>query len=168
MNLSNYRQNKDEFFREHPQSPLTHEQRETFFGLNYFPENSDLRLLVDVERIEGKDTIQVQTSTGDIQVYQRYGTFDFEVEGQSVNLAIYMNQHGYFLPFVDSLANSETYGAGRYLEPEEQPDGRFTIDFNLAYNPYCAYNERWSCPLTPAENRIKVPIRAGEMIFEEH
>ncbi|NIW46752.1 MAG: DUF1684 domain-containing protein, partial [Gammaproteobacteria bacterium] len=102
------------------------------------------------------------------QVYQRFGTFDFEVEGEKATLTIYMNQHGFFLPFVDSLANEETYGAGRYLEPEPQPGGRFLIDFNLAYNPYCAYNERWSCPLTPWENRLKVPIRAGEKKYEDH
>ncbi|MFN2197412.1 MAG: DUF1684 domain-containing protein, partial [Anaerolineales bacterium] len=65
---------------------------------------------------------------------------------------------------VDALAGQETYGAGRYLEPEELEDGRFLIDFNLAYNPYCAYNENWSCPLTPFENRLKVPVRAGEKI----
>ena len=67
-----------------------------------------------------------------------------------------------------SLAYRETYGAVRYLEPVELPDGRFEVNFNLAYNPYCAYNENWSCPITPAENQLKAPIRAGEMVFEEH
>ncbi len=71
------------------------------------------------------------------------------------------------MPFVDSLANKETYGAGRYLEPEPTGQGKFRVDFNVAYNPYCAYNDRWSCPLTPFENRLKVPIRAGEGIFHE-
>jgi uncharacterized protein (DUF1684 family) len=75
------------------------------------------------------------------------------------------NELGFFLPFVD-LSGVETYGAGRYLEPVERPDGRFEVDFNLAYNPYCAYNENWSCPITPAENRLRVPIRAGEMVFD--
>jgi uncharacterized protein (DUF1684 family) len=110
----------------------------------------------------------MQTSTGDVRDYERFGTFRFEVEGQPARLTIYRNELGYFLPFVDALAGSETYGAGRYLEPEELPDGRFLVDFNLAYSPYCAYNENWSCPITPAENRLKVPIRAGEMVFEEH
>ena len=83
-----------------------------------------------------------------------------------VTLTLYHNENGYFLPFADSQAGIETYGAGRYLEPKRLPDGRFASDFNLAYNPYCAYNDRWSCPITPAENRIKVPIRAGEKVFE--
>lgn len=65
---------------------------------------------------------------------------------------------------MDSLAGTETYPAGRYLEPEELPDGKLLVDFNLAYNPYCAYNEQWSCPLTPFENRLKVSIRAGERL----
>lgn len=165
--LQELRKTKDEFFRDHPQSPLTHEQRETFTGLDYFPENPDLRLVVAIDEIENNETIQVQTSTGDIQVYQRYGTFDFDVESQPATLTIYMNQYGFFLPFVDSLANDETYGAGRYLEPEPQPDGRFLIDFNLAYNPYCAYSEQYSCPLPPLENWLKAPVRAGEKSYKQ-
>jgi len=66
------------------------------------------------------------------------------------------------------LHNEETYGAGRYLEPETLPNGKFLVDFNLAYNPYCAYNELFSCPLTPWENRLQVPIRAGEKIFKQY
>jgi hypothetical protein len=112
--------------------------------------------------------VQMQTSTGDTQAYERFGRFAFSVEGQEAALTLYASGDGFFLPFVDSLAGRETYGAGRYLEPEELPDGRFEVDFNLAYNPYCAYNEHWSCPITPAENRLKVPIRAGERVFEEH
>ncbi len=70
-----------------------------------------------------------------------------------------------FLPFVDSQAGKGTYGAGRYLDPEQLPNGKFLIDFNLAYNPYCAYNENWNCPIPPTENKLDVPIRAGEKIF---
>ena len=109
--------------------------------------------------------MQVQTSTGKFQVYQRWGRFRFQVDGQPAELTILFSDSGYFLPFVDSLAGKETYPAGRYLEPEPLGGGRFRIDFNLAYNPYCAYNDQWSCPLTPFENRIKVPIRAGEKLF---
>ena len=109
----------------------------------------------------------MQTTTGDVQVYVRYGRFQFQVEGQVAELTIYRGEHGYFLPFVDALAGTETYPAGRYLEPEELPGNRFFVDFNLAYNPYCAYNEMWSCPITPAENRLKVPVRAGEKVFQE-
>jgi hypothetical protein len=165
--LQDFRHRKDEFFANDGQSPLTSEQKRNFKGLNYFPENPDLRFEVKVEEYPEKEKMSIQTSTGDAQNYVRAGRFNFEVDGQQVDLTLYSNQHGFFLPFVDALAGKETYPAGRYLEPQTLPDGRLLIDFNMAYNPYCAYNENWSCPLTPAENRLKVPIRAGEKQFHE-
>lgn len=163
--LYQFRAEKDEFFGSHPQSPLTARQKQEFHGLNYFPENEALRFEVKVEEFPIKDQLTMQTTTGDSQHYERFGKFYFEAEGQTANLVIYRGEHGFFLPFVDSLAGEETYPAGRYLEPQLLPNGFFEIDFNLAYNPYCAYNEMWSCPITPAENRIAVPIRAGEKNF---
>ena len=165
--LTEYRKEKDEFFRRHPHSPLTPEQRSGFMGLQYFPENEALRLEVKVEPLKDQEPMQMQTSTGGVQTYIRHGKFRFEVDGEEAELTIYRNENGYFLPIVDSLAGKETYPAGRYLEPEALPGNRFLVDFNLAYNPYCAYNEMWSCPLTPPENRLKVPIRAGEKLFPE-
>lgn len=163
--LAELRAVKDRFFQSHPQSPLTSEQKLSFTGLDYFPENTDLRLEVDVEEFPVQEEIHMQTSTGEVQTYRRYGIFRFEVEGQPAELTIYADQDEFFMPFVDALAGMETYPAGRYLEPEQLENGKFLIDFNLAYNPYCAYNERWSCPLTPFENRLKVPVRAGEKNF---
>ena len=159
------RAEKDEFFKDHFQSPLTHEQKRDFNGLNYFPENEVLRLEVQAEPLNDPNPIMMQTSTGGVQEYMRYGKFKFQVDGQEAELTIYQSEQGFFLPFADSLAGVETYPAGRYLEPEELPGYHFLVDFNIAYNPYCAYNEMWSCPLTPAENRLKVPIRAGEKLF---
>jgi uncharacterized protein (DUF1684 family) len=163
--LDAFRAEKDEFFGGHPQSPLTPEQKKDFKGLQYFPENDALRLEVQVVEFENKEKFEMQTSTGDVQVYEKFGKFHFEVDGDEVELTIYQSQHGFFLPFVDSLAGKETYPAGRYLEPEPLAGGRFLVDFNIAYNPYCAYNEMWSCPITPAENRLKAEIRAGERLF---
>ena len=163
--LDEFRAEKDYFFAHHQQSPLTPEQKAKFKGLKYFPEVDELRFELPVEILAGRQEIQIPTSTGDFQSYYRYGKIRFQVEGQQVELTVYTSENGYFLPFVDSLANKETYPAGRYLELEELPDGRLRVDFNLAYNPYCAYNDMWSCPLTPVENRLKVPIRAGEKIF---
>ena len=164
--LDEFHSAKDDFFGHDPHSPLTPEQREAFKGLSYFPENPGLRLEVEVEKFHDQEEVQLLTSTGDIQTYTRYGRFSFKVDSQDAELTIFHNENGYFLLFVDSLAGAETYGAGRYLEPEELPNGKFLIDFNLAYNPYCAYNEMWSCPLPPPENRINVPIRAGEKNFK--
>jgi uncharacterized protein (DUF1684 family) len=122
---------------------------------------------VTVEPFPAREAIEIQTSTGDGRIYVRFGRFKFSVDGQEAELTIYETEQGYFLPFVDSLAGTETYPAGRYLDPEPLTGNRFLVDFNLAYNPYCAYNEAWSCPLTPFENRLKVPIRAGEKLFHE-
>ena len=165
--LDIFRAEKDQFFKSHSQSPLTREQRQSFHGLNYFPENDALRFETMVEEFPAKEGFDMQTSTGGVQHYERFGRFSFLVGEERTELTIYRSEHGFFLPFVDSLAGSETYPAGRYLEPELLPGGRFFIDFNLAYNPYCAYNEMWSCPITPAENRLKLPIRAGEKLFHK-
>jgi uncharacterized protein (DUF1684 family) len=164
--LDDFRAEKDHFFKHDPQSPLTREQKKAFTGLNYIPEAPELRLKVAVELSTTNETIQMQTSTGAVQPYQKYGRFKFTVDGQEAELTIYSGDYGYFLPFADAQAGSETYGAGRYLEPEPAEEGKFLVDFNLAYNPYCAYNPNWSCPIPPKENRLAVAVRAGEKVFE--
>ncbi|HMP39277.1 MAG TPA: DUF1684 domain-containing protein [Roseiflexaceae bacterium] len=163
--LTAFRESKDDFFKHHPQSPLTPEQQAVFHNLHYFPENEALRLIVTIEPFAEQQTVVMQTSTGDRAYYIRYGRFSFSVDGEPAELTIYADEQNFFLPFSDSLAGDETYGAGRYLEPEQIDEHRFLVDFNLAYNPYCAYNDDWSCPITPAENRLRIPIRAGEKVF---
>lgn len=165
--LQEFRASKDDFFASHPQSPLTFEQKRNFRGLDYFDENPGLDLEVKVEKFPEQAQVVIQTSTGQTQIYTRYGKFKFNVDGQDAELTLYAGEHGFFLPFVDALAGKETYPAGRYLEPDPLSGDRFLVDFNMSYNPYCAYNEMWSCPLTPPENRLKVPIRAGEKMFNQ-
>lgn len=165
--LAEFRKMKDEFYKTDSQSPLTPTQKSGFVGLKYFHENKELRLELKVEKFPEQELLQMQTSTGDVQSYTRYGSLKFKVDGQATELTLYSSHHGYFLPFVDSQAGEITYGAGRYLDPEQLPNGKFLIDFNLAYNPYCAYNESYSCPIPPAENRLSVPIKAGEKNFKE-
>jgi uncharacterized protein (DUF1684 family) len=157
------RAEKDQFFKQSEQSPLTPDQQDRFTGLRYYPHNPALDLIVALERVEADRLIDIETTTGEVRSYQRYARFRFEAGVESAELTIYEAPYGYFLPFRDVHANGDTYGAGRYLEPEELPDGRFHVDFNQAYNPYCAYNEGWSCPITPPENRLNVAIEAGEM-----
>ena len=157
------RAEKDQFFKQSEQSPLTPDQQDRFTGLRYYPPSPLLELGVPVERVDDGQPATIETTTGDIRQYDRYGRFTFMVNGEEVALTIYEAPYGYFLPFTDANRSGETYGAGRYLEPEELADGRFHVDFNRAYNPYCAYNEGWSCPITPFENRLSVAIEAGEM-----
>jgi uncharacterized protein len=164
--LQEFRKMKDEYFTHDGESPLTPEQKKAFKGLKYFPPNPGLNIEVNVHEFPDMQQVEMQTTTGDIQFYQRYGKFSFSVDGHPAELTIYQSDSGWFLPFVDNLAGKETYPAGRYLEPEPLGGERFRVDFNLAYNPYCAYNDIWSCPLTPFENRINVPIRAGEKLFK--
>lgn len=163
--LTTFRQQKDAFFKQHPQSPLTPDQREKFEGLSYFEPNPALDLTLEIEEFTEKETVQMQTSTGTVQTYLRFGKFEFEVEGEVVELILYYSQNNghFFLPFMDATNGEVTYSAGRYLDPHPLEPGRFHIDFNLAYAPYCAYNDRWTCPIPPQENRLKVRIAAGEI-----
>jgi len=158
------RRQKNQFYKTNPQSPLTPEQQDVFDGLAYYDYNPALQLTVKIEPFADGKFVPIQTTTGDVRQYKRYGRFSFTVDGQETELTLYEADYGFFLPFVDAGANTETYPAGRYLEPEYLGDNRFEIDFNQCYNPYCAYNEGWSCPITPAENRIKVAVRAGEKL----
>jgi hypothetical protein len=173
--LENFRREIDHFMGDHPQSPLEHDARHDFKGLNYYDPNPDLIIEVEVERFEADEPIVVmQTSTGDTQQYRRWGQFTFEVDGQEATLVIFSDAmgHDFFMPFKDATNGSETYGAGRYLDNqrpgmERLGPNRFEIDFNYAYNPYCAYSEYYSCPLPPRDNWLKVPIRAGEKKYEK-
>lgn len=167
--LTDFRAEKDAFFHEDLRSPLTDEQRATFTGLAYFPEDRGLRIVAELETdVDHDEPVVMPTTTGGEQVYRRAGRVRFEVDGAPAVLTLYESdlQHELFMPFRDATSGKETYGAGRYLEVEPPgPDGRVVVDFNLAYNPYCAYNAEWSCPIPPGENRLSVPIRAGEKAF---
>jgi len=167
--LADFRAAKDTFFRSHAQSPLTPEQKRDFAGLNYFPENPSFVFALEPETFEEAELVELQTSTGDSARYLRWARVSFEADGSRQALTLYRNDYAgeLFLPFTDAGRGVETYGAGRYLDVEETGDGRVLLDFNYAYNPYCAYNDSWSCPLPPSENRLTAYIRAGEKLFHE-
>lgn len=163
--LFEFREGKDHFFGTAHESPLPHEARHDFEGLDYYGPNPDLVFTLDVE--PGDDSeVKVGTSDGSERTYKRAGTVRFEVNGEPAQLTLYSTGHpGYFLPFRDSTSGKATYGAGRYLDLEPNDDGTVTVDFNYAYNPTCAYDEAYSCPLPPTENWLRVPIEAGEKNF---
>lgn len=172
--LEDFRADKDAFFRDHPRSPLTDEQRASFDGLAYFPEDPALVVRAPLETggVDTEEPIDMQTTTGGVQTYRRAGVVRFEVDDEPARVTLYASadMHELFLPFRDATSGRETYGAGRYLEVEPPgPEGTVEVDFNLAYNPYCAYNPEWACPIPPGENWLAVPIRAGERSFpDEH
>ena len=164
--LTAFRAAKDAFLREDPHSPLDHHQRHAFTGLAYYPFNPALRLELHLDRDVPSDIVEVDTSTGERQEYGRAGKVRFAVDGAPAELTIFRGPDGdLFLPVRDATSGGETYGAGRYLEPAMLDDGRVLVDFNYLYNPYCAYNEAWSCPLPPRENWLQVPLQAGEKTF---
>lgn len=168
--LDEFRAGKDAFFRDDPDSPLTPEQQDSFDGLSYFPENAALLLHgpLETDGVDRDERIVMQTTTGGEQEYRRAGILRFEVNGEPAQVTLYGSEdsHDLFLPFRDATSGKETYGAGRYVEVEPPgPGGRIAVDLNFAYNPFCAYNPEWSCPIPPDENWLSVPIRAGEKSF---
>lgn len=159
-------------------SPLTLEQRRSFSGLNYFP--ADLKYYVEAELIkdDAPETIIMETSTDRAPAYVKYGVVNFIIDSVELTLSVYQNkkmldlskdENHLFVPFRDATSGKESYGGGRYIDCEIPAEGNVIIlDFNKTYNPYCAYNPKYSCVIPPAENQLSVPIAAGEKKFEEH
>ena len=167
--LQEFRRQKDEFFRTDPGAPILPGQRPSFRGLTYYPEEEALVFEVTPEPYEETALVVLQTSDASTRTYERWARLPFQVAGQEVALTVYRDpESGHlFLPFQDETSGRESYGAGRYLELPVLEDGLILLDFNYAYHPYCAYNPNYSCPIPPVENRLPVPIRAGERNPEE-
>ena len=159
---------KDAYMREDESSPLPLEDRTVFSGLRYYPYDPTLALTVPLDREVSSEPVQMGTSTGDSREYLRVGKIRFEVHATVTEVTIYGTANSLFLPIRDATSGNETYGAGRYVEPDMAGDDTVFVDFNLLYNPYCAYNEHFSCPLPPVENWLKVPIEAGEKMYRLH
>jgi uncharacterized protein (DUF1684 family) len=165
-----WRASRDALFRTHPQSPLPAETRDGFGGLPYFDYDSALRVLAHVEPAGG-ERLAIAGSGDEPTHFRRFATARFELAGVPHSLALYWLEGyggGVFLPLADATSGTATYGAGRYVLDTVkgadlgERDGLLVLDFNFAYNPSCAYDPRWACPLTPTENRLPVAIRAGE------
>jgi uncharacterized protein len=178
--VGRFRKGRDELFRTHPQSPIEPEERSSFAGLHYFPHDPAYRLEARFEPGEGSELL-IDTGGDDGAVrYRRAGHLAFRLHGEGCRLTVLsLVQYagGLFVPFRDATSGRETYGGGRYLfDTAKDTDGLVleitpgsrdvTIDFNYAYNPSCAYDHRWACPLAPQENWLPVPIRAGEKNYK--
>ncbi len=170
--LDAFRRAKDELFAGHPQSPIPSGERARFAGLVYYPFRPDLRVEAALEPDPDGEELLLPSSTDEPFRFRLVGRVTPTVAGQRVSLAAYWLTAfggGLFLPFRDTTAGTETYGAGRYLldtvkgaDLGATTDGRLVLDFNYAYNPSCSYDPQWSCPLAPPENRIDMPVEAGE------
>jgi len=168
------RREKDFFFKEDSNSPIPHELRHAFTGLAYFPVDPKYRVRSRLVRDPNPQKVVLATSKGIPREMIRVGFCEFEIDGTNQRFAAYkaVPQPGHhhedrslFVPLRDSTSGKETYGASRYLDVEEQSSDEYVLDFNLAYNPYCAYSDDYVCPFPPRENWLSVPIRAGEKNF---
>ena len=165
-----WRAERDRLFAEHPQTPLAPAAREGFTGVPYFPHDPALRVAAELEPDRDGPSLILPMSEGVSPRFTRIGFVGVEVAGAEARLAVYWLAGyggGLFLPFRD--ASPDTYGAGRYLldtvkgaDLGTDADGRLILDFNYAFNPSCSYDPQWSCPLAPPENRLTVPVEAGE------
>lgn len=167
-----WREVRAELFRAHPQSPLPPDRRRAHEDVPYFEYDPRMRILADVRSAES-ERLAIGTSHPGTIDFTRFGVARFELQGRSLSLELYWLEGyggGLFLPFSDTTSEDETYGGGRYLLDTVKgadlgsEDGRLVLDFNFAYNPSCAYDATWLCPLTPAPNRLPITVRAGERL----
>ena len=170
--LETQRRRKEEYFAESEHSPLSPHDRAEFEGLSHYPPDEAYRFRVPLHEHDEKERVTVATSTEGEQEYLRWGEFRVEVDGEEVVIQAYKSdpdEDRLWVPFRDATSGDETYGAGRYIdhEPDEDrfDDGTWLLDFNQAYNPTCAYSDRYECPLPPGENWLDVPIEAGEKAY---
>ncbi len=169
--LMKERVQKDEFMKNSDESPLG-DERGSFTGLNYFEPDSKYRIKADLKPVENKKVVLLTTSTGEENSYLEYAWAEFEFGGVKNKLLLLeimtmgATRGTLFLAFADATSAKETYGAGRYIDVKKAPGaGSLILDFNKAYNPYCAYTDRYSCPFPPRENILGIPILAGEKIY---
>ncbi len=165
-----YRFEKDKYIREAGRSPMPKELLKDFKGLKYYDADPAYRFEVKIIEFKNKKDITMTTSKGKTRKGKLFGYFPLEIKGKKFKLHAYtLGSPDYlFIPFRDKTSGKATYGAGRYLDVELSKDGNYVIDFNYSYNPYCAYNEKYSCPIPPAENNLPVEIKAGELKYKKH
>ena len=164
--LAAFRAEKDVFFRASEDSPLPPGERLAFSGLKYFDPRPSFRFEVSLRRYSNLASVMMVTSKGSRQLFNRVGYFGLVLDGKEVRVQAYQSaekdEPSIFVPFRDTTSGKESYGAARYLDLEVEHDDNYALDFNYAYNPYCAYSEDYVCPLPPQENWLTVSIPAGE------
>ncbi|MGH7724280.1 MAG: DUF1684 domain-containing protein [Candidatus Eiseniibacteriota bacterium] len=152
-------------------SPLPEEMRASFAELGFYPYAPTWRFVGDLERYRPPKAIQLPDNRGKSSPYFEYGSYPFLVRGDTLRLIVYRpfeHPEQYFIAFADSTSGIATYGGGRYVHLDSLDTHKFVLDFNKAYNPYCAYDSTWICPLPPRENWLPVAIEAGMLDVEGH
>jgi uncharacterized protein (DUF1684 family) len=160
------RKDKDVAFKEGEESPI--KDKAAFKGLNYYSFNKDYIVDFVVEKAEKAETVDIKMTDGTTEKLILFGKIKGEFQSFTLTLTLYQRENGdFFLPFKDKTAPTETYGGGRYLDLplKNAKNNRLRVDFNLAYNPFCAYNTDFACPIPPVENTLPIRIEAGEKLF---
>jgi uncharacterized protein len=165
------RKEKDEFMKTSSESPLK-SAKESYIGLNYFPANLDFKVRAKIEPITSKSFLTLSTSSGEKEKYLKHSFAIFELNGQEYRLLLLKKATGkqneaIFTAFADDTSGKLTYGGGRYLDLTFKNANKIDLDFNLSYNPYCAYNGTFSCPFPPPENVLPIAIEAGEKSYHD-
>jgi len=172
--LETEREEKTRFFILDPRSPISPEDRRNLVGkgLDYYSLDPDLRFELELHEHKERKKVEVSASKGGVQEFIRWGEFRFSVNKKKCVLQAYKKSsedERLWIPFRDATSGEETYGAGRYIDLESEehrtPEGKWILDFNKSYNPWCAYSEAYTCPFVPPENWLEVPIRAGEKSY---
>jgi uncharacterized protein len=158
---------KDESFKNDADSPVPADKKASLLPLAYFPIDEIYAVPATLEPAAERTRMLVPTSTGKMRNIERVGTLKFSIRGQPLRLTAFLDlesgeSNRLFVPFSDVTSGAETYPAGRYMELDPTPTGIYLVDFNIAYHPYCYYSPEFDCPYPPKENRLEVPIRAGE------
>jgi uncharacterized protein (DUF1684 family) len=157
----------ERMFRESADSPIPAGKHAEWLPLSYFPIDASYATPAVLKLSEDRPVFEMPTSTGKMRKMERVGVLEFTLGGQPRSLGAFVEAGTrrvtrLFVPFSDLTSGTETYAAGRYLDLDPTSTGLYEIDFNRAYNPYCAYNDSYDCPYPPPSNRLKIPIRAGE------
>jgi hypothetical protein len=167
--IAAWRVEKDRFMRESNESPVVAGDRATFAPLPYFPVSDTYRVPAALQIIDTQDVIEMSTSTNQRRRMRRIGTLRFTLKGQALQLTAFVEAserdvRRLFVPFNDLTNGTETYPGGRYLDLDRTATGIYDLDFNRAYHPFCLFNPKFECPVPPRENRLQMPIRAGEKL----
>lgn len=179
--IEDYQYEQNLKFHDDTKSPLTKDDLKTFKKLEYFTINKKYRVVAKLEKTVDAPIFEMPTTTERKPLYIKYGTLTFTIDGLEQQLSIYQNKdfgrnpiykNYLFLPFTDKTSGADSYGGGRYVDvltSDENSNGtEIMIDFNKAYNPLCAYNDKYSCPITPKENHLTVALKAGVKSYKKH
>ena len=180
MGNTEYQQELNAIYKDATKSPLKKKDLRKFKGLDFFPVDATFIVIAKLTKTANAPTFEMATTTDRKPLYKEYGVLNFQLKGKDCALTIYQSQDDLrdaenkdylFLPFTDDTSGNESYGGGRYMDAmttDEKADGTIELNFNNTYNPYCAYNAKYSCPLTPRKNHLEIEIKAGIMVFEKH